>query len=181
MTLHKRLPAGQLVAELSESTSVSHRTEPAGWVIMCVFTEEGRPSIARAVDGLRFMESRILYEPLVAAHHRADRSRVAWHYFRERCYAEGASTASVAESVGARAAVSAERCYAARALPRAAFGELSRLVSGAGAVRLAQLGALTVGFTWTVAGYLSGRAMSANGRWQRRRKGARWHRVWTPR
>jgi hypothetical protein len=171
LTLDERSPGGQPVAELSGSTSLSDQTEPAGWVIMCVFIEGAWQPTAHAADSLSFMESRILDEPLVVRHHRADRSRVTWPYLRERWYAEGASEAPVAESASARATASAERRYAVRALFRAAFGELGSLGRSPGAVRLAHLAALTVGFTLTVAGYVSRRAVSTSPRclWTRKR------------
>jgi glycosyltransferase involved in cell wall biosynthesis len=120
-----------------------------------------------------FPDARIVYEPLAIVYHHVARSRATWRYFRERCYGEGVSKELVAESVGARAALSVERRYVTRTLPRAAFGELSRLISSPGAVHLTRLTALTVGFIWTVAGYLSARAVSTNRRWPRARKRGR--------
>ncbi len=120
-----------------------------------------------------FPDSRILYEPLAVVYHRVDRSRATWRYFRERCYAEGVSKELVAESVGTSAALSSERRFATRTLPRAAWGELSRLARGAGVEHLSRLAALTVGFSWTLAGYVNGRAGRASRRCVRTQDGTR--------
>jgi glycosyltransferase involved in cell wall biosynthesis len=120
-----------------------------------------------------FPQSQIVYEPSAIVYHQVDRPRVTWRYFRERCYAEGVSKQLVTESVGARAALSVERRYVMRTLSRAASGELGRFVNTQSAVHLTRLAALTVGLIWTVAGYVSRRAVSTSGRCLRTRKRAR--------
>lgn len=57
-------------------------------------------------------------------HHRVPASRLTWHYFWSRCWAEGLSKAAVASLVGASSGLAAERAHLARALPR----ELARAV-----------------------------------------------------
>lgn len=58
-------------------------------------------------------------------HHRVPPSRLTWHYFWTRCWAEGLSKAAVATLVGSDQGLSAERRHAARAIPHEIVTSLS--------------------------------------------------------
>lgn len=94
-----------------------------------------------------------------------DHRAVVWHYvfdnrckvsyFLSRCFAEGISKARVTASAGRDDALSAERSYAMRTLPRAVLKGLRDLVHG----DIAGLGravAIIVGLTITASGYAVG-------------------------
>jgi glycosyltransferase involved in cell wall biosynthesis len=51
-------------------------------------------------------------------HHRVPRSRLTWHYFWTRCWAEGLSKAAVTSLVGSGSGLSSERHYVMHALPQ---------------------------------------------------------------
>jgi hypothetical protein len=51
-------------------------------------------------------------------HHRVPSSRLNWHYFRTRCWAEGLSKAAVSSLVGSKSALAAERSHVVTALPQ---------------------------------------------------------------
>jgi hypothetical protein len=100
--------------------------------------------------------TRILFEPAALVRHHVSPDRRTWKYLVRRCYAEGLSKAAIAGLVGKQDALSTERGYATRVLPRAVGRELSaaarpgdadrsRSVRGAAAVVLA-LGATVVGY-----------------------------------
>ncbi|MGW3990979.1 glycosyltransferase family 2 protein [Streptomyces sp. NPDC004830] len=61
----------------------------------------------------------LLHDPSAAVRHRVPAARATWSYFRSRCYAEGLSKALVARYGAGSAALSSERAYLARTLPRA--------------------------------------------------------------
>ena len=111
--------------------------------------------------GIRLRQSsygnaRLVYEPAAVVHHRVSEDRVAWRYFRARCYAEGRSKAMVARLVGARDALETERRYIRSVLPRAIARSLNprrrqRPTGVAGG------GAIVAGLLITTAGYARGR------------------------
>ncbi len=51
-------------------------------------------------------------------HHLVPPSRLSWHYFRTRCWAEGLSKAAVSSLVGTKSGLASERAHLARSLPR---------------------------------------------------------------
>jgi GT2 family glycosyltransferase len=51
-------------------------------------------------------------------HHLVPPSRLSWHYFRTRCWAEGLSKAAVSSLVGSKSGLASERAHLARSLPR---------------------------------------------------------------
>ena len=92
----------------------------------------------------------VVYEPAARVEHTVAPQRVSWRYFLRRCVGEGRSKAVVAALAGAGSALSSERTYTTRVLPRAfARGLLSRDPRRGAAVVL--------GLVWTAAGYLAGR------------------------
>ena len=99
----------------------------------------------------------IVFEPRARVAHRIAPERTRWRYFRARCYGEGVSKAIVAKHVGADDALSAERSYATRTLPRGIVAGVVDTLHGdlAGAARAA---GIVIGLAITVAGYMVGSA-----------------------
>lgn len=95
-------------------------------------------------------EGMIVFEPSAAVQHRVTVSRTTTRYFVRRCFAEGVSKAAVGGRVGNDDALSAEREYVRRALPRAVLRGL-RTPGGR-----AQAGAVVVGLSATTLGFLCG-------------------------
>ena len=60
----------------------------------------------------------IVYEPSSRVEHHVPQSRASLDYFVRRCWAEGLSKAEVSRRVGPSRALSVERSYASRVLPR---------------------------------------------------------------
>jgi GT2 family glycosyltransferase len=101
-----------------------------------------------------------MYEPRARVSHAVPAARTTWRYFRSRCYAEGLSKARVSALAGAADALSSERTYATRTLPRG-------VVRGLGDARrgdphgLARASAIVAGLAMTAAGYVAGTARGA--------------------
>jgi glycosyltransferase involved in cell wall biosynthesis len=97
----------------------------------------------------------ILYEPSSKVEHHIPESRASLGYYVTRCWAEGLSKAEVSRRVGPSRALSAERSYASRVLPRGILKGLRDGVTGDlwGAVRAA---AIVLGLATTTAGYSIG-------------------------
>lgn len=81
--------------------------------------------ITRAVDG-----ARIVGQPAAVVSHRVTEARMTGKYFRSRCYWEGVSKAVVTSLVGSHAALSSERTYTTKVLPRAFVRGLAGLFRG---------------------------------------------------
>jgi GT2 family glycosyltransferase len=97
---------------------------------------------------------RIIYEPRAVVHHHVEPSRGTWHYFLDRCHAEGRSKARVAQLSGAPMALSAERTYVTRTIRQAISRELWGLLRLRGGNAPGRLAALVLGVSWTAAGYM---------------------------
>lgn len=110
----------------------------------------------RAVVGMP--GTRVVYEPAAVVHHHVPAARGSLRYLRARSWAEGLSKARVARSVGRDRALSAERRYVAKVLPRAAGRGLSDAVVRHDVGGLQVAGAVGVALSVTAAGYLAGRA-----------------------
>jgi glucosyl-dolichyl phosphate glucuronosyltransferase len=97
----------------------------------------------------------ILYEPSSQVEHHVARQRTSLSYFVRRCWAEGISKAEVSRRVGVSRALSAERRYALRVLPRGVWNGFYDSASGDpwGAARAA---AILLGLSATVSGYCVG-------------------------
>jgi GT2 family glycosyltransferase len=108
--------------------------------------------LARHVPG-----ARVLYEPRSVVQHHVPADRTRWSYFRQRCWAEGLSKARVAALSDPRHALSAERRYAARVLPRGIARDLRGAAGTGEAALLARAGASVAGLAVTAAGYTAGR------------------------
>ena len=94
-----------------------------------------------------FPEGVLLHDPQAKVRHHVPVDRATWKYFRSRCYSEGLSKATVARLAGRRTALSSERDYVRRVLPRGLL---------AGGRRAA---AIVTGLAATSFGYAVGRAL----------------------
>lgn len=65
----------------------------------------------------KFANERFVLVRDAVVHHRVPASRLTWHYFWTRCWAEGLSKAAVASLVGSGSGLAAERQHLMRALP----------------------------------------------------------------
>lgn len=91
-----------------------------------------------------------------AVDHTVPAARQRLRYLLSRCWHEGRSKAQVARAAGSEAALSSERGYVARVLPRAVAREAAALVRG-DAGGLARGAVLVAGLGVTASGYLAGR------------------------
>ncbi|MBC7518331.1 MAG: glycosyltransferase family 2 protein [Microbacteriaceae bacterium] len=92
---------------------------------------------------------RIIFEPTSRVSHRVTPDRLTWRYLRRRSFFEGISKAALSHSLGASDALSSERSYSTRVLPR---GALREIIQGR------PLGAAAIGLSLLAAscGYLYG-------------------------
>jgi glycosyltransferase involved in cell wall biosynthesis len=97
----------------------------------------------------------ILYEPDSQVEHHVASQRATLSYFVRRCWAEGLSKAEVSRRVGSSSALSAERYYTSRVLPKGIWTGLHDSATGDlwGAARSA---AMMLGLAATAAGYCVG-------------------------
>lgn len=105
----------------------------------------------------------ILYEPSSQVEHHVARQRGSPDYFLRRCWAEGISKADVSRRVGRSAALSTERHYTLRVLPRGIWSGLHDSAAGDfwGAARSL---AIVLGLVATTAGYCAGVIRRPSGR-----------------
>jgi GT2 family glycosyltransferase len=89
-------------------------------------------------------------------HHRVPASRLTWHYFWTRCWAEGISKAAVTSLVGSASGLARERGYALRTLPRAVMRSM-RMLPRHPRSALAQILAVVAGTSCAAAGLVWGR------------------------
>ena len=92
--------------------------------------------------------NRVVYEPASIVRHSVTRERTTFRYLRRRSYFEGISKAALSKSLGAGDALSTERGYTVRVLPRAAFRELRRLNFAGAAAIVFSLGSAGVGYLY---------------------------------
>jgi glycosyltransferase involved in cell wall biosynthesis/GT2 family glycosyltransferase len=116
----------------------------------------------------------LLYEPKAKVEHHVAEQRASLTYFSKRCWAEGLSKAEVSRRVGRSSALSTERQYTSRVLPRAVWQGLRDCASGDiwGATRSL---AVVWGLFITTAGYCAGSlrqpaALSSQGAAAQRRR-----------
>src|ERR1035437_1638460 len=88
-------------------------------------------------------------------HHRVPSSRLSWHYFWTRCWAEGLSKATVSSLVGSKSGLAAERIHVVTALPRELARTL-RLIPDQPRTALTKASLLFVGTLIAAAGFLEG-------------------------
>lgn len=98
-----------------------------------------------------------LYQPQASVSHRVPAGRTSWHYFCWRCYVEGLAKADVARYVGAKDGLASEYVYTLRILPQGILRGLSDTIFHRDWTGLARPGAIVIGLSLTVTGYLVGR------------------------
>ncbi|MGH9223134.1 MAG: glycosyltransferase family 2 protein [Acidimicrobiales bacterium] len=101
----------------------------------------------------RWPECQIVYDPAAVVHHDVPRARASWSYFRRRCFAEGQSKAQVADARGAGDALSTERSYVARTLPRGMARGIKDAVVDREFEALGRTGSIAAGVVVAAAGY----------------------------
>jgi GT2 family glycosyltransferase len=89
-------------------------------------------------------------------HHRVPGSRLTWHYFWTRCWAEGLSKAAVASLVGTDSGLAAERTHVVFALPRELW-ESIRSIRNEHRDAVVRSTLITLGAAVAVAGFVRGR------------------------
>lgn len=105
-------------------------------------------------------ERHFLYVPQASVAHRVPPKRATWRYFLSRCYAEGRSKAMISRFVGTQDALSSERGYVARTLPRGILrGLISTLIALISCSNRRYLGmgratAIVMGLLTTMMGYI---------------------------
>jgi hypothetical protein len=104
----------------------------------------------------QFPRDRFVLRRDAIVHHRVPSSRLTWHYFWTRCWAEGLSKAAVGSLVGSQHGLSAERAHALRAMPRELLASLSK-VRQEPRVALLRSGYIVAGSLVALGGLLRGR------------------------
>jgi glycosyltransferase involved in cell wall biosynthesis len=102
-------------------------------------------------------DSVLVYEPAAVVEHFVPGSRAAWRYFRSRCYWEGVSKAVVSDLRGADDALTSERSYVRRTVPRGIARGMEDAARLGDAWGFRRAGAVIVGTLLTTAGYCRGR------------------------
>lgn len=107
--------------------------------------------------GKHFPESILLHVPTARVHHDVPAIRLTVRYFMLRCFGEGLSKDVVSRHAGRGPALSAERDYTLKVLPRGVGRSLQSAARG----HLSGIGKaimIIVGFLATLVGYLGGRS-----------------------
>jgi glucosyl-dolichyl phosphate glucuronosyltransferase len=97
-----------------------------------------------------------LYTPSATIQHRVPVQRTRWTYFLWRCYDEGLGKSTIVRLHGIRAGLSSERTYTFKTLPLGVMRSLTDVLFHHDLTGLARAGAIVVGLTLTIAGYLLG-------------------------
>lgn len=103
-----------------------------------------------------FPQKVFIYEPQAKIHHHIPSQRATLHYFLLRCYSEGLSKAFIAKYVGAKESLSSERTYTFQVLPQGIMRGIKDAFLVFDLNGLLRAGAIFVGFTATLIGYLAG-------------------------
>jgi hypothetical protein len=96
-----------------------------------------------------------LYVPTAPVSHQVPPARATWRFFRGRCRDEGRAKAALAALRGRSAALSSERSYAARELPKAVGRGIADAVARGDLGGLLRAAAVIVGLAEAGAGYAS--------------------------
>jgi GT2 family glycosyltransferase len=104
--------------------------------------------------------ARFVYDPSSGSDHAIPASRATWRYFLYRCWAEGLSKASLSFMAGTGKALTSEKTYMVKTLPRGVMQGFADVLSGppGGLLRVV---ALASGLTATAAGFAFGRTRIA--------------------
>jgi GT2 family glycosyltransferase len=97
-----------------------------------------------------------LYDPEAVVAHNVPVDRSTPVFFLKRCWHEGRGKAALVGFMGMDASMASERRYTTRVLPRAFLRELRVAVLRRDVASLERSGAILVGFSLTVAGWLVG-------------------------
>ena len=100
--------------------------------------------------------TRIMHEPDAPVQHQVPLNRSTWSYFRRRCWAEGRSKARVSALATQRQALSSERAYVQRTLPRGVGRNLLGVGRTGDLAHLLRASAICAGLAITAAGYGTG-------------------------
>lgn len=140
----------ELVGGFSETVGRVGET-PVGWeeTKLAISVRQAQPS------------ARVVLEPRALVHHRVAAPRLRVSYFLNRCFWEGVSKAIVAKGVGFGDALSSERGYAVRVLPRA-FSRGVRDVLGGKPSGILRSAAIVAGLLVTSLGYAGGISGTTN-------------------
>jgi GT2 family glycosyltransferase len=104
----------------------------------------------------RFPDEQFVLARDAVVHHRVPASRLTWHYFWTRCWAEGLSKALVSSLVGSRSGLASERRHIMRSLPQE-FGRSLRMAPRHPFSAAARSGLIFAGTAYAVAGLVRGR------------------------
>jgi hypothetical protein len=113
----------------------------------------------------------VVYLPSARVEHFVPATRTTWRYFAARCWAEGRSKAHVTASVGRDEALSTERSYVTRTLPRGIVRSSLEVARG-DPYGLPRALAIVGGLGITAAGYAVGRVGSFRTALRRGRRAA---------
>jgi glycosyltransferase involved in cell wall biosynthesis len=104
----------------------------------------------------RFPDEQFVLARAAIVHHRVPASRLTWHYFWTRCWAEGLSKALVSSLVGSRSGLASERRHIMRSLPQE-FGRSLRMAPRHPFSAAARSMLIVAGTAFAVAGLFRGR------------------------
>jgi glycosyltransferase involved in cell wall biosynthesis len=104
----------------------------------------------------------LLYDPSAEVEHHISRRRQSLSYFVRRCWSEGLSKAEVSRRVGRASALSAERNYASRVLPRGVWQGLRDGLAG-DIWGVARSVVIVLGLAVTAVGYWAGTIRKSSG------------------
>lgn len=101
-----------------------------------------------------------LYQPKAKVQHQIPEIRVSLAYFLRRCYGEGRSKALVTNFVGSEDGLSSERKYLSEIIPGGISQGIRDVIIERDLWGFARAGAILVGLTVTIVGYLIGISLS---------------------
>jgi GT2 family glycosyltransferase len=104
----------------------------------------------------RFPDERFVLSRDAVVHHRVPASRLTWHYFWTRCWAEGLSKALVSSLVGSQSGLASERRHVMRSLPKE-FGRSLRMLPRHPLSAVTRSALILAGTAYAVAGLVRGR------------------------
>jgi glucosyl-dolichyl phosphate glucuronosyltransferase len=105
----------------------------------------------QAIPGARFV-----YDPNTVIYHSVSSNRTQWSYYRDRCYAEGISKATISKLVGQKDGLSTERTHAMITLPKGVMTGLEDTLFKGDWHGVRRAGAIVAGLMITTAGYIRG-------------------------